>query len=442
MLFYPEGWRMRRILKVITKGCSADSRGFSLVELMVALLFTSLLMAGLASVFKSSMSTFVTSGEKISSTRRNRLAVDMMFDDLNAAGMLLTSLSDYGGTSSHPINLNAANPAFRIIPNVKYLKTDVASPNNVSDTLDLYFDEALPFEGTVGVTNQNVAQLLADEVAVNTAITNTISLSSEQTNLVASENVKSPLSILFRADVASAIRPETLVPNGSGVDVTLGTNFRNANSGPTKTQIPAGTPALFVKPGIYARYSIQPVNLDPDPANTGLFLPCLVRDEVRYSAVSGSANPFAAPMNRVVVAENVIGFQVMVSPDGGLTWINNPYDSAQRKGALPSDANPGIPHTKFAVWDDLRTMLNADASITGRPAPFNTVDDGRFWFKDIPITVRVDITTRTARPRGEYIANTSSTIINGTSGIPYKIQTQSIVLVPRHSGLSYGGSLL
>lgn len=435
---------MRQPKRWMLSPSSRRGEGFSLVEMLVALLFTALLMAGLATVFRSSMGTFVTAGEKLASSRRNRMSMDLIYDDLNAAGMLLTSLSDYGGSAANPISLNPTNPAFCILPNVPYAGTDVAAPNAVSDQLIMYFDEALPFEGTVGgAGGDSVAKYLADGRAVNAAATTTITMrDADQADMVVSENLRSPVSVLFRADVASAKKPATLAASGKQVTLTLSTNLQDPNSGPPKYQIPAGTAVLFVKPGVYARYSIQARNLDPDPANAGLLVPCLVRDDVTYSAVSGLAAPFAAPNNSVIVAENVIGFQVMVSPDGGQTWVNNPYDPAQRNGALPSAASPGIPHTRFAAWGDLSALLNANVSITGRPAPFNQVNDSRFWFKDIPVTVRVDITTRTARPRGEYLANTPSTIINGTGGIPYKIQTQSIMLVPRHFGLSYGGGLL
>lgn len=441
MSFYLEGWLMQPI-KTVSSSPRLSTKGFSFVELMVVLLFTAFLMAGLASVFKSSINTLATEGEKISNSRRNRLAIDMVYDDLNAAGMLLTSLTDYSGGSTNPISLNSTNPAFRIMPNVVYSSTDVASPNNTSDMLDLYFDEALPFEGTVSSTSQNVAQFLADGSTVNKAVTNSVTLTADQAALVTSENAKSPLSVIFRADVAAVKVPAALTATPSGVDITLSTDLQSAHAGPTKSQIPAGTPVLFVKPHLYVRYSIQPVNVDPDPANAGLQVPCLVRDEVLYDTVANSPTPFAAPRARTVVAENVIGFQVMVSPDGGQTWINNPYDTAQRNGSLPNAGNPGIPHTRFTTWDDLRNTLTNHPSIVKRPAPFNELNDSRFWFKDIPVTLRVDITSRTVRPRGEYVDNTPSTILNGTRGIPYKIQTQSVILVPRHFGLSYANRLL
>lgn len=63
--------------------------GFSLVELLVAMVFTALLMAGMAKVFQASLGTFYTAGEKMSSARRNRLSLDILYDDLNTAGMFL-----------------------------------------------------------------------------------------------------------------------------------------------------------------------------------------------------------------------------------------------------------------------------------------------------------------------------------------------------------------
>ena len=64
--------------------------GFSLVELLVAVLFIGILMAGMANVFKSSVNTMATSSEGISSNRRNRMSIDLLYDDLNIAGLYIT----------------------------------------------------------------------------------------------------------------------------------------------------------------------------------------------------------------------------------------------------------------------------------------------------------------------------------------------------------------
>lgn len=419
-------------------------KGFSLVELLVALLFTMLLMAGMATVFRGSLGTFITSGEKLSSARRNRMSVDMIYDDLNAAGMLLTSLADYNGSAANPINLNALNPPFRITPNVAYAGTDVDVPNNVTDQLDLYFDDALPFEATVTSAVQSVVEFMGDPpTPVPPSQSFSVGMTSEQAAQLVLENNASPVTVLPRANVSQPKIPSAITNSGTTATITFTTSLRSESEDLSKLRIPVGTGIMFVRPGRYVRYSIQSRNLDPTPSTAGTAIPCLIRDEVIYSAVSGSATPFAAPISSTIVAENVIGFQVMVSPDGGQTWVNDPNDPAQRNGGVPDSATPGLSHTVHASWADLRDLLNANASITGRPAPNNSVSDSRFWFKDIPVTIRVDITTRTARPRAEYVGDQPNTIINTTAGgAPYKIQTQSIVLVPRHFGLSYGPGLL
>ena len=89
----------------------AHIQGFSLVEMLVALVFTGILMAGMATVFKTSLSTFYTSGEQLSSARRNRMSIDLLGDDLNAACMYLLD-------PSVPPAVVATNPPFYILPNM------------------------------------------------------------------------------------------------------------------------------------------------------------------------------------------------------------------------------------------------------------------------------------------------------------------------------------
>jgi len=415
------------------------SRGFSLVELMVALVFTLVLMAGLATVFKHSLGVFVTSGERVSSSRRNRTASDMIYDDLNAAGMLLASLAEYGKiTQEESRTLNSTTPAFQIIPNVAYTGADVTSPNNVADQLFLYYDDPFPFEGIQKVGGAGTSELVAggasgEGAALPTALAFTFSFGdAQQASAVETEQAISPLVIISRTSAASPMKVKTLARSGSQISLTVDSSRAFGSS--------TDTTALFVKPGRYVRYSIQPKSLDP--SNAAATIPCLVRDEQVYSNVAGSANPFAATVASSIVTDNVVGFQVMVSVDGGVSWANDPNDIAQRSGGAITAANPGISHTKWATWANISALLNANTALTGRPGPNNKVDDSKFWFKDIPVLVRVDITTRAALSRGEYLKNAPYTIMLGADGVPYKIQTQSVVIVPRHFGLSYNYNLL
>src|SRR5664279_6108919 len=88
-----------------------NERGFSLVELLVALVFTMVLMAGMANVYKASLSSFYTSGESLSNLRRNRMSVDLLADDINAACMYLVDLTN-------PPLVSSTSPPFYLKPNM------------------------------------------------------------------------------------------------------------------------------------------------------------------------------------------------------------------------------------------------------------------------------------------------------------------------------------
>ncbi|MFZ1613787.1 MAG: hypothetical protein WAT51_06420, partial [Holophaga sp.] len=138
---------------------SFRAKGFSMVELLVALVFTTILMAGLASVFKASLSTFYTSGEILSSARRNRMSIDLLGDDLNTAAMYLTDLSV-------PPPVVPTNPPFYIIPNVLIAGAGTSDPQR-TDELYFYLDQPVPFEANLGIAapQQTAAELVVAEKA-------------------------------------------------------------------------------------------------------------------------------------------------------------------------------------------------------------------------------------------------------------------------------------
>ena len=141
-----------------SSNANSEQRGFSLVELLVALLFTSILMAGMAKVFQSSLGVFVASSETISSGRRNRMAMDLLYDDLNKAGMVPSTLFWYPA-----VNITL-NPPFQVTPNVSYdptSKTDVAAALAKADMLDFFYDEILPYDATLSTELLNTSQQVA-----------------------------------------------------------------------------------------------------------------------------------------------------------------------------------------------------------------------------------------------------------------------------------------
>ncbi|HWQ09120.1 MAG TPA: hypothetical protein VN436_08435, partial [Holophaga sp.] len=103
-----------------------------------------------------------------------------------------------------------------------------------------------------------------------------------------------------------------------------------------------------------------------------------------------------------VVAENVEGFRVDVSFDGGVNW--------DRTGAT--------------TWSDIVTNATAHIkSITG----YTSITTRRDWFRNIPCLLRIDLTTRTPIRRQEYnAAYTSRT---------YRTRTQVLMISPRNFGI-------
>src|SRR5664279_2488949 len=142
-----------------------NERGFSLVELLVALVFTMVLMAGMANVYKASLTTFYTSGESLSNLRRNRMSVDLLADDINAACLYLVDLTT-------PPLVSATSPPFYILPNMP-IATALAPDPTPADQLFFYVDQPASFEGTLGpaAPQRTAGEMVLDAGTANQAPT-------------------------------------------------------------------------------------------------------------------------------------------------------------------------------------------------------------------------------------------------------------------------------
>lgn len=390
------------------RGCRlfrfSRQQGFSMVELLVALLFTSILMAGLASVFRSSLTTFYASGEKISSLRRNRSAIDLIADDLNNAGMYLYNLHT-------PPTVSPINPPFYIIPSA----TDTSGGTGVtkgSDAILFYVDEALPFEATLdssaggGTAIKSNADLVVDggsQVGADDTMTYVIDCKQASN----ANMVHAGQSFMLR-DSSKTVRVRSILGvNGAKVTVLGGgnpdagiTGDGPAEGNPTEPPI-HNTSISFLRLAQMVRYTIQDVILDPVAGA----VPCLVRDQGNYAP--GGFVP--DPAQRQIVAENVSGFRVFLSVDSGVNWLGGHAYNGR-------------------TWNDLRTDLDSALNLLGRPG-FTTTQGNEHWFREIPVLVRIDVTTRTATQRTEF-NNTA------TPTLAFHEQTQSVIMLPRHFGLS------
>ena len=180
------------------------------------------------------------------------------------------------------------------------------------------------------------------------------------------------------------------------------------------------TGIVFVNPAQMVRYRVQYLQLDPTNANG---VPCLVRDQGAYSSAG-----FVPNQPQQIITENlganetatpeVHPFKVYLSVNSGQTWAGlhlpdatSGFAAGWTNGILTTDAN------------SLTTQLGGEIT-TGWTNLTSNLD----WFRSIPTLVRVDITTRTSMQRSEYSSNGAT----ATS----KMLTQSLVFVPRHSGLT------
>lgn len=390
-----------------------NQRGFSLVELLVALFFTAILMAGLANIFKSSMSAFSTSSDKLANSRRNRLAMDMVFDDVNAAGMYLTNLASY------PSIFHSSYPPFYILPNQTYKGTDIPSAKAISDALFLYMDHALPYEGVVAEdAGEGFAAYIPQgdgptgQPEVYLPATQSIEVKFKARE--AAPQVKAGDYLIFRngfeVKKLGPITP-TESTNSSSLKADISSDPMDQYGGATGAGIDlfrftqkAGQPLVVVRPRQYIRYSIQGRRVESGKADQ---TPCLVRDQFNYTDFTQSPTT-AVPTASMIVAENAVCLKVYISVDGGATWIG--------QGSSSTTYTDGI---QKALDTKIGTVGHKQISSTENPS----------WFREYPALIRLDLTTRSGQQRQEYSKDATSRA--------YQEQTQSIVLVPRHFGLPF-----
>lgn len=408
---------------------SLRANGFSMVEMLVALVFTLVLMAGMASVFKASLGTFYTSGEALSSARRNRMSMDQLGDDLNTACMYLIDPND-------DPQLSATNPAFYVLPNMPIAGAPTsASPGlpTTADQLFFYMDQPLPFPASLSAPSTTTAGQLAQSGALPTAADYTFSVQCDNNpsyaQMVASTYAYDAANglpapwLIFMDNFASLYIAAAPTVTGSVVSVVTGASPTSGITGigspgtVSNTTHLQNASVLFVQAQQMVRYSVAYLQLDPNTANT-VGIPCLVRDQGTYSGAG-----FVANQPQQIITENISGFKVYLSVNSGSSWAGY--------------ANPAQTYSGFAAgWTaglltELSTQLAAEVTsgwTTPSGVQATSITNNTDWFRYIPTLVRVDVTTRSAASRTEYAsaANTSA----------YKLLTQSLVFVPRHSGLT------
>lgn len=421
--------------------------GFSLVELLVAMVFTAILMAGMAKVFQSSLGTFYTAGEKLSSSRRNRLSLDLLYDDLNTAGMLLLP-TDIAAGGPQSIPVSGANPLFAVKPNfpvtIKKGNADGSDLVIASDQLLMYSDEPLSFEGTlkgkIDGTNSLVATAVAGGTAASVPASTTFTVDCGTSGQAS--QVVAGMGLVFKDSLAGRGIASVSAGSGNQVVITPSSAIQSAGGGITGNTLLDpyghldGAKVLFIQVGQQIRYSIQPQFLDPNDANHAI--PCLVREQENYDPTG-----FKSPLDPVpgagvnytitIVAENVTGLKFYLSMNPGDT-SKTPDKIWAGYGYAGTDFNAGIlgaggTAAAGTLNDQLTTYgVTGFTSIAAQNS--STAPKDLVWFRNIPAAVRVDLTTRTSTARTEFNQTTS------TPTLTFNTHQETLVLVPRHFGLS------
>lgn len=388
------------------------SLGFSLVEMLVALVFTTILMAGMATVFKASITGFYTSGEKLSSMRRNRSALDLLYDDLNTAGMALVDITS-------ALTASEANPAFYVIPNVAITAAGSGDPQ-MADELYMAYDQPLAFDGKLtkgggAVSGATAVDKVLGGAAATSGTDNKYEIDCGDPTYASA--VHDGMFLHIKDDMSHAALKISGTPTVSGNKVTITTltdpSLETQVTGrgdpgslrPNKRIASSGV--VFILPAQMVRYRIAMLKLDPTKANG---IPCLIREQGVYDP---NAAFVADGSLTQIIAENVADFKVYLSADSGTSWAGS---------ALPATT------TGFASgWTSgIQAALNTQLGTVARQ-DYSTTAGNLSWYRDIPTLVRLDVTTRTATQRAEYSSTPTS--------LAYKNLTQSLVLVPRHFGL-------
>lgn len=388
---------MRRTIHQLPR----TTRGMSLLEVLVALFFTAVLMAGMGKIYQSSLSLFKTTSERIGMARKGRVALDILSDDLDRAGMYLADLSGY------PQGLSDQFPGFFILPNSVVDLADGST--HYADELYFYLDDALPFQGTLntysGINNQG--QAIADQTAFTAATVPTYDVTL--TDPAFTSWVTNGVNFMMGDSAGAPAMTATNITVTGGANITFQADIsKSPNAGVSKASHQPGTVIFFLRPAQMVRYYVGKQALDPsDPT---ALTPCLMRDQ-------GAYNPGAFNATRTdIVAEDVLKLKVYLSADGGQTWA----------GSALADTTNGF----SAGWiNGIVPALNNQLSTYGQ-SDIKDIKTDNHWYRKVPTLVRLDVTTRTAVKRADYSATPSTSAA-------YATQVRSLIVVPRHFGLSY-----
>lgn len=322
---------------------SRRTKGFTLLELLVALAVTGILMAGMTRVFGSTIANLHASSDLGHTQRRTRWMLDRLSDDLKMAGHT-------DGLSVELTNL--AEPALAITPG----GTPAQPQDAVQFLSNLPLQEGVLATATAsGDTTFTVLPLGGNALTVQPGDW-----------FFLKDGARSEVGF-----VESVAGTRVTMKDPAALQALPAARYMDQGSGRFAFAHPATTATLtFLRPLLLTRYAIQGQVVDP--ADPKALVPCLVRQEVGYDGTAVDWTKVPA----VIVASHAQSFRVDLSADAGRTWT--------RAGARS--------------WADMSATANAllDSS--------QAIRDTDLWCKRLPVLIRVDLTARTTQARTEFAA--------------------------------------
>lgn len=383
-----------------------STRGFSLIEMLIALLFMSLMMAGMLRIYASSTKSFSVARESITAQRANRWALGILEDDLQGAGLF------YPPQRLAPIGLNVTvgkqNPVM-VLPNQTVSYKSSTPTGFVTETIT--YDE-IQFLSDIPL---NINAETASSIPVGSGTLSLNVISGTLSDLQAGDYIffldqNSADAVMVASAAGSVVTLSSTTPGGGPgglLDVGASSGF---TTNPT-TQAPhlAGVPVMFLRPNMVVRYSIQPEALDPsDPT---AMVPSLIREMAPYptsgALMNWSALAGTTGYTRERIMSNASGLRIDLSLNAGAGWTRASATGAGTGG-----------------WGQM--VAAANAQIATNPSPYNSISNpiNLMWYRSVPALFRFDLQTRSSNQRTEASATDAT--------LAYKTRTQTLFVSPRN----------
>jgi hypothetical protein len=358
------------------------------------MVFMGILMAGMFRVFAAATNSFMVMNETMAVQRSSRWGLQALQDEVLQAGFMIPVRPNPGGLQ--PFNPASTNQPPFLIQSTGY--TPTGGTAGAVDELQMVMDVPLPISGTAAAAisvGDSSFQANIPMGAAGIQVGDAIFVMDGHYELQ---------GVATAPGAGSNNVKISLVGNeSSAFDTTYGTPLTSSAGGFANSHV-VGMPFIVVRPNRVVRYTVAPRAMDP--ANSANLVPCLVRQEAALSPGSIMGDTAAGEQ---VILENVVGFNVDCSINGGKTWL--------RAGAGSTWANIGAA---------IQTAINASTS------PWIRQGQGvPMWTIYTPLLFRLDLQIRTEVARSEYAtANTS-----GTPQATYRLRRETLMLAPRNYGI-------